>query len=122
MAYDLENYNFEKIGGPNIIVEIDESKLGKRKYNRGHRIEGIWVAGGVERSDERCMFAVTVENRKAETLKDIILRNVAPGSIIYTDCWRGYRDEDLSAIGMTYDTVNHSVHFVDPETGVYEYN
>ena len=31
------------IVGENIIVEVDESKLGKRKYNRGHKIEGVWV-------------------------------------------------------------------------------
>ena len=34
------------IGGEGIIVEIDESKLGKRKYNRGHPVEGVWVVGG----------------------------------------------------------------------------
>jgi hypothetical protein len=35
--------NFEnvQIGGPNITIKIDEPKLGKRKYQRGHRIDGI---------------------------------------------------------------------------------
>ncbi|KCZ74571.1 hypothetical protein H311_04462, partial [Anncaliia algerae PRA109] len=37
---DSLEYSEIKIGGPGIIVEIDETKLGKRKYNRGHVIEG----------------------------------------------------------------------------------
>ncbi|KAF9760837.1 hypothetical protein NGRA_2994 [Nosema granulosis] len=37
-------YNIsEKIGGNNRIVEIDESKFGKRKHHRGHKVEGVWV-------------------------------------------------------------------------------
>ena len=53
-----------KIGGENIIVECDESKFGKRKYHRGHRVEGLWVFGLVLR---------IVEKRDAATLLPVIL-------------------------------------------------
>ena len=32
-----------KLGGPGKTVQIDESKIGKRKYHRGHHVEGQWV-------------------------------------------------------------------------------
>ena len=38
----------DKIGGPGKQVQIDESKFGKRKYHRGHRVEGQWVFGRIE--------------------------------------------------------------------------
>ncbi len=66
-------------------MEIDESKFGKRKHHRGHRVQGVWVVGGVERTADRKLFAVTVEDRSARTLLQIIVDNVAPGSILYTD-------------------------------------
>ena len=36
------------IDGENIFVQIDECKLGKRKYYCGHAVQGAWVLGGVE--------------------------------------------------------------------------
>ena len=51
VTWDIENLDLADahIGGDGVIVEIDESKFGKRKYNnRGHRVEGVWVVGGVE--------------------------------------------------------------------------
>jgi hypothetical protein len=41
--------NSTRIGGPGKIVEIDESKFGKRKYHRGSRRDGVWVFGCVQR-------------------------------------------------------------------------
>lgn len=35
------------IGGPNKIVETDESKFGRLKYQRGHAVKGQWVLGSV---------------------------------------------------------------------------
>ena len=106
------------IGGENIIVEIDESKFGKRKYHRGHAVEGTWVLGGVERTPERKMFIVEVPDRSAETLISVIREYVRPNSIIFTDMWRGYASlaDELS---VTHQTVNHSLHFMDPITGVH---
>ena len=43
----LEKSN-EVLGEGGKTVQIDESKIGKRKYHRGHVVEGQWVFGGVE--------------------------------------------------------------------------
>jgi hypothetical protein len=52
----------EKIGGPNKNVEIDERKLGGRKYNRGHPVKGQWVFDCVERvSVKRFSFPFRTE-------------------------------------------------------------
>jgi transposase-like protein len=110
--------NTEKIGGEGVIVEIDESKFGKRKYHRGHKVDGVWIVGGVERTNSRRFFAEPVTDRSSETLLEVIQRNIEPGSIIYSDMWRGYNNIS-SSLQMEHHTVNHSVNFVDPETLVH---
>lgn len=74
------------VGGPGIIVEIDESKMGKRKYHRGHPVDGQWIFGGVERVSGKC-FMVPVEDRTTETLLTLIRKHILPGSVIISDCW-----------------------------------
>jgi transposase-like protein len=102
------------IGGDDITVEVDESKFGKRKANRGHHVEGVWVIGGVERTEARRIFVEVVSDRSAATLLEVIGRHVRPGSIVNTDLWRGY--SGLSeALDVQHRTVNHSLHFVSPE-------
>ena len=105
-----------QIGGKDIIVEIDESKFGKNKHHRGHKVEGVWVVGMVERTKERKMVLYPVEKRSAKTLIPLIRWFVHPESIIFSDKWKAYYSlqeyfEHLS--------VNHSKHFVDPDTGVH---
>ena len=118
VAMDYQ-YNEEPIGGENIVVEIDESKFGKRMYHKGHKVEGVWVVGGVERTDARRMFAICVKDRSEATLSQIIRTYVHPGSIVHTDCWAGYSSQVLSDMGVAHATVNHSKTFKDADTGVH---
>ena len=37
------------LGGIDEIVEIDECKIGRRKYERGHVVEGTWILGMIHR-------------------------------------------------------------------------
>lgn len=75
------------LGGVGRIVEIDESKFGKRKYHRGHRVEGQWVFGGYERETGSC-FLIPVEDRSSSTLLEIIKEWIKPGTTIISDCWK----------------------------------
>ena len=59
--------NTEQIGGPNKVVEIDEAKFGRRKFNCGRVVEGQWVFGGFERETKR-IFMVPVPDRTSDTL------------------------------------------------------
>lgn len=46
-------YNINIIGNDNEIIEIDESKFGKRKYNKGYTVKNVWVFTLVERNKEK---------------------------------------------------------------------
>lgn len=111
-----------KIGGRDVIVEIDESKFGKRKYHRGHHVEGVWVVGGIERTGERRVFAVSVTSRDKDMIKTVILDHVERGSIVYTDGWAAYgpaiRELNEERNGdLKHETVNHSEGFIS-DSGV----
>ena len=58
-----------------------------------------------------------VYNRKAETLIPLITANVPAGAEIHSDKWRSYNG--LTVLGYNHKTVNHTDHFVDPETNAH---
>ena len=101
-----------------MIVEIDETKVGKRKYQRGRRVDGVWVFGGVVRrathAEALDFFAFAVPDRTAETLIDAIRRNIASKTTIYSDCWAAY-NKITDHEDYKHGTVNHSIYFVDPD-------
>ena len=77
------------IGGPEKVVEIDESLFTKRKFNRGMWRPEQWVFGGVERDSGRC-FLVPVKRRDAATLLPLIQEHILPGTKIISDCFKSY--------------------------------
>jgi transposase-like protein len=104
----------EVLGGANSIVEIDESLIARRKYNRGRAISNRWVFGAIERraDGEYRSFVEFVENRREETLLEIIRRRIAPGTTIVSDGWAAYRN--LARHNYHHQVINHSANFVDP--------
>ncbi|KII61178.1 hypothetical protein RF11_11263 [Thelohanellus kitauei] len=115
---DPVDFDDTVIGGTDIVVEIDETKLGKRKYHRGHRVDGVWVVAGFERTPEKRCFAVEVDNRDAPTMCRILSEYVRPGSIIHTNTWKAYKNPCIE-LGFDQKTVNHSVTFKDAVTSVH---
>ena len=94
-----------QIGGPGMTVEIDESKFGKTKFNCGRYIERQWVFGGI------------CHQRDKDTLLPIIRAHILPGTCVMSGMWKVY--DYLKDEGYTHLTVNHSINFVDPDTGAH---
>ena len=80
----------------------------------------MWVFGLVDTSHEPALgYMEIVDTRDAATSLPIIQRHIAPGTIIHSDQWRAYQ----RVIGLpsvaSHGTVNHSINFVEPITGVH---
>ena len=112
-----------RLGGPGVVVQIDESLFQhKAKYNRGRHSTNVWVFGMVDTSTTPGTgFMQIVETRDADTLLPIIQRVVLPGTTVYSDKWRAYFNIQ-HRLGLHHQVVNHSLNFVDPLTGVHTQN
>ena len=68
------------VGGPNNIIEIDETSLKKKsKYSRGKRHEDLWLFGGVDRSTGKWFGVITGKDRTKQTLQHLIKKHIRPG-------------------------------------------
>jgi hypothetical protein len=115
---DLCVFHFESetsvIGGPGLIVEIDETLAVKRKNNRGRVLAAGWLFGGIKRRDNgqfNC-FVRLVYDRSEAHLTHLIMEHVAAGTHIMTDGWAAY--QNLSSRGYSHSVVIHEDNFVSP--------
>ena len=60
-----------------------------------------------------------VPDRTAATLLPLIQQHVLPGTTVHSDEWRAYNRVQQLPNVSSHGTVNHSVNFVDPQTGVH---
>ena len=94
------------IGGPGIVVELDESIVSRKKMAnlKARPQKNLWVFGGTERHGRRRFLVPLLKTvkgidgkgytkdipRTASNLLPLIQAHVAPGSIIMTDKWKSY--------------------------------
>lgn len=130
------------LGGPGIIVQIDES-LFRHKPKVGNYYICVLLANsslqnhrGRPTSTEKWVFGIVdtsfspslgymelVPNRQAATLLPIIQAHVARDTTVYSDEWSAYRQLSTRLLQVaSHGTVNYSLHFVDPVTGVHTQN
>lgn len=87
-------------------VELDEAYVGgKRAGKRGRGAEGKTIVMGLKERGGRLTTEV-IPNVKKDTLRDVVLDNVQPGSIVSTDELVSYGL--LNGDGYKHGTVNHS--------------
>ena len=113
-----------QLGGPGIIVQIDESVFStKAKYHRGAALhqKSLWVFGAVD--EDGMGYMEIVEDRTRVTLEAVVINRIRAGSVIHSDCWASYNHiSTIANKNFTHGTVNHSnkdFPFKDPITGVH---
>jgi len=102
------------LGGPGHVIECDEMKLGRRKYQHGRVVEGSWILGLIDIETNEVRLEICPDNKRdANTLLGLIQKHVLPDTMLFTDLWKGYNN--LSENGFQHMCVNHSLRFVTDE-------
>ena len=114
-----------RIGGIGRIVQIDESVIYRAKHHRGHALfeQKKWMFGMYD-VESKIGLILFVRDRSAATLLSLITTHIMPGTEIHSDQWGAYQGISQLPVfpPFIHRTVNHSLHFVDPISGVHTNN
>ena len=94
------------------------------QYHRGRATNhDVWEFGLVDVSQQPALgYMELVPDRTAATLLPIIQSHALPNTTVHSDQWQAYRKVGLLTNISTHASVNHSLNFVDPVTGVHAQN
>jgi len=85
-------HSTNKTGTANCAVETDESKFGKRKFNRSI-VGRNWVLGGTCRQTAEILVALYPDNkRNTSTLISTIEGHADEHLTVITDCWKTHNE------------------------------
>ena len=115
MILDHYIHNNEPVGGPGVVVQVDETLVFKRKYNRGRVRTQIWLVGGWCPEQNRGFMMMRVERRNWQEILEALRTWCLPGTIFHTDMWRAYPRAIHNLEDSQHFTVNHSEEFVAPD-------
>jgi transposase-like protein len=110
------------IGGPGVVVEIDESVITKAKITRNRSARPVpekWVIGMFDRN-KKIGIVRLIDNRTEITIISLIRKHCFPGTRIITDGWAGYNN--LHLFGYIHDVVIHKDEFVVNGTNIHTNN
>jgi len=80
----------------------------------------MWVFGMVDTTHRPALgYMEIVQRRNAATLLPIVQAHVLPGTVVWSDQWAAYNSMAALPAVAGHQTVNHSLHFKDPVTGVH---
>ena len=108
IAYELDKESDDYFFGE---IEVDESYFGGvRKGKRGRGAKAKTPVFGLLKRGGK-VYTKIIPDASGKTLIPIIERKVMPDSIVYSDCWTGYNDLDIS--DFKHMRINHSKLFAD---------
>jgi len=104
-----------QIGGPGIVVEVDETVISKTRSPKANTASEMWIFEGFCRTSGRG-FMELIPDRHPHTLLPMVQKFILPGSVILSNKMDPFGE--ISQIDV-YPRYVHQIvdHFSDPESG-----